>query len=323
MKKILFILFFFVAFYAEAQQLLPKGTPYPFSTGWARSGYYQADSAVIVGLRDTSWAARFVGSMIYYRTATDTSLFIWNGLRWVGVAGTPTPINPNDFIRNQYSSKQTATFWADSGRLSKLRSDSIVSNSSVASRLKLYWEDTSNYTIEVPSTYGTITKNINFKSFNNINFQGYQTSVNSSNGFYANSCNIPRGTLGLIGFTSSTFSPNRFTYPTYAYAPGTDISFIGGAPVQGAGATDFNGGTVTISGGISTGSGTSQIVFKTATAGSTGTTDRTPSIKVTIRGSGVVNIANAPSYADNTAALSGGLVAGDIYQTSGALKIVF
>lgn len=41
-----------------------------------------------------------------------------------------------------------------------------------------------------------------------------------------------------------------------------------------------------------------------------------------IRNSGVINISNAPVYADDTAAGVGGLVAGDIYQTSGGVLMI-
>jgi hypothetical protein len=45
---------------------------------------------------------------------------------------------------------------------------------------------------------------------------------------------------------------------------------------------------------------------------------------MTIKSSGIVNITNTPTYADNTAALAGGLVAGDIYRKSdGTLMITY
>lgn len=47
-------------------------------------------------------------------------------------------------------------------------------------------------------------------------------------------------------------------------------------------------------------------------------------VRLEIKSSGIVNITNTPTYADNTAALAGGLVAGDIYRTStGVLMIVY
>ncbi len=55
-------------------------------------------------------------------------------------------------------------------------------------------------------------------------------------------------------------------------------------------------------------------VFKTAAA----------TTRMTIKSTGIVNISNTPTYADNTAALAGGLVAGDVYRTStGVLMITY
>lgn len=54
--------------------------------------------------------------------------------------------------------------------------------------------------------------------------------------------------------------------------------------------------------------------FKTAAA----------TTRMTIKSTGVVNISNTPTYADNTAALAGGLVVGDVYRTStGVLMITY
>ena len=69
----------------------------------------------------------------------------------------------------------------------------------------------------------------------------------------------------------------------------------GGAVVAVA---DKNGGTLILSGGISTGIGTSGITFKTATAqGSTSSTDNTPTTKMSIVGNGNIGIATTtPAY---------------------------
>jgi hypothetical protein len=46
--------------------------------------------------------------------------------------------------------------------------------------------------------------------------------------------------------------------------------------------------------------------------------------RITVKGSGVINIASLSSYADNAAALAGGLVSGDVYKTAtGQLMIVY
>lgn len=52
------------------------------------------------------------------------------------------------------------------------------------------------------------------------------------------------------------------------------------------------------------------------------TTDGT--LRLSINATGIVNIANTPTYADNAAALTGGLVAGDVYRKSdGTLMVTF
>jgi len=47
-----------------------------------------------------------------------------------------------------------------------------------------------------------------------------------------------------------------------------------------------------------------------------GSPDTSPTPRMTIKNNGIVNIANAPTYADNAAATSGGLAVGDVYRTS-------
>ncbi len=49
-----------------------------------------------------------------------------------------------------------------------------------------------------------------------------------------------------------------------------------------------------------------------------------PTEAMRIKNSRIINFANAPTYADNTAALAGGLVAGDVYRKSdGTLMITY
>ena len=96
-------------------------------------------------------------------------------------------------------------------------------------------------------------------------------------------------------------------------SPATDLSFGGtlartiqvdrntGAGTSGGGLTlqaggaisggsNHNGGTLTLASGVATGTGTSKIEFKTATGGSSGATDSSPSTKMTILGNGNVGI---------------------------------
>ena len=54
-----------------------------------------------------------------------------------------------------------------------------------------------------------------------------------------------------------------------------------------------------------------RLVFSTTADGAASPTER-----MRIKSTGIVNIANTPTYADNAAAIAGGLVAGDVYRTS-------
>lgn len=82
-----------------------------------------------------------------------------------------------------------------------------------------------------------------------------------------------------------------------------------------SGATDKDGGDLALLSGISTGSGDSNIVFYTATAWGSGTTDRTPTIKMTLKWSGVLNFSAMPTSAT-------WLVTGDVYSNAWVLTIV-
>lgn len=87
---------------------------------------------------------------------------------------------------------------------------------------------------------------------------------------------------------------------------GRDLTITaGGAPASTA---DLGGGNLFLSSGIATGTGSSNIYFRTATAGSTGTADVTPNTKMTILGNGNVGIGTvSPRYSLHVGASSGTL----------------
>lgn len=62
-----------------------------------------------------------------------------------------------------------------------------------------------------------------------------------------------------------------------------------------SGGTNLSGGSLYLDSGISTGTGSSNIIFQTATAGTSGTADRTPTTKVTIPGSGGIMLHGSTS----------------------------
>src|SRR5262249_46361820 len=98
------------------------------------------------------------------------------------------------------------------------------------------------------------------------------------------------------GTTYWTFGPGQAA----TISGGSAGSLIVGRPASGVGqsmtlgagggqlgGTDMNGGDLILNSGTATGSGSSNIQFKTAVAGVSGTTDRAPQTRVTIAGSNV------------------------------------
>jgi hypothetical protein len=75
---------------------------------------------------------------------------------------------------------------------------------------------------------------------------------------------------------------------TTAATAGQGLTLSSGGAI--AGTADLAGGDLNLKSGISTGTGSSAIHFFTATAGTTGITDRTPTEKMTILGNGNVGI---------------------------------
>jgi hypothetical protein len=88
-----------------------------------------------------------------------------------------------------------------------------------------------------------------------------------------------------------------------------------------SGGTNLSGGNLTIAGGISTGTGSSSIFFKTAKAGSSGTTDNTPSTKLTITGTGVFPIFMSATVNPTTADIPSGTSSVYKNTTTGDLQV--
>ena len=62
-----------------------------------------------------------------------------------------------------------------------------------------------------------------------------------------------------------------------------------------------------------------RLVFSTTADGAA-----TPTERMRIKSTGTINFSSVATYADNTAALAGGLVAGDVYRKSdGTLMITY
>lgn len=95
----------------------------------------------------------------------------------------------------------------------------------------------------------------------------------------------PTNLLSLGGDAARTIWMER---SATAAATGNSLTLQAGGTKSGN--TDQNGGDLVLSSGTATGTGSSNITFKTASAGTTGTTDRAPTTAMTILGNGNVGI---------------------------------
>lgn len=114
----------------------------------------------------------------------------------------------------------------------------------------------------------------------------------------------------------STLKSTGEAKSTHLHASGANITVA-----------DVAGGDMYIEGGLNTGNNTTggNVYITTPTAGASGTTVQTASNRMKVEANtGHVLLYNVPVYADNAAAISGGLATGTIYKTStGVLMIVY
>ena len=96
---------------------------------------------------------------------------------------------------------------------------------------------------------------------------------------------VPTNLVSLGGTTARTIWMER---NTTAATAGQGLTLSSGGAI--AGTANLAGGDLSLKSGISTGTGTSAMHFFTATGGVTGTTDMTPSEKMTILGNGNVGV---------------------------------
>ena len=108
----------------------------------------------------------------------------------------------------------------------------------------------------------------------------------------------PTNILSLGGNSARTFWMERHTTANTA---GNTLTIQSGGATSGA--TDKNGGNLLLQSGTATGTGSSAITFSTATAGGTGTTDRTVTEKMRIDGAGILGLGVTPSAWSGTTAL--------------------
>lgn len=141
-----------------------------------------------------------------------------------------------------------------------------------------------------------------------------------TSGNYVGSIAFGREAL-FTGNNQVVFGSNTY-HRNYYFGRGVEQTTLDGAGVNfnltsitgtNASASGYN---FSLNGARGTGTGIGgDIIFRTAPAGSTGTTQNPHVDVMTIKGSGVVNIANIPTS-------SAGLSSGDIYSNAGILTIV-
>lgn len=85
MKRIVkILLLLLICITAKSQAPQPSGFPAPYSTGYYRIGWIQADSGTIPAYRDTFFIPRFQGTeILWLHTGVDTSKWIRIGSRWI------------------------------------------------------------------------------------------------------------------------------------------------------------------------------------------------------------------------------------------------
>jgi hypothetical protein len=105
----------------------------------------------------------------------------------------------------------------------------------------------------------------------------------------------PTYTLSLGGNVARTIWMERNTTTS-----GSNLTLSAGGGLSGG--TNLNGGALYLASGIATGSGSSDMFFQTATAGGTGTTDRSPSTKFKVRGNGNVVVGTGTALATDATA---------------------
>jgi len=162
--------------------------------------------------------------------------------------------------------------------------------------------NSSNGSFRFGSTYvdtnlaNTYTGTLALGAINLVTGNIIRLSVAGGTGTLAGNVGIgttsPTSILALGGTAARTIQMER---NTTAATAGQGLTLSSGGAI--AGTADLNGGDLTLKSGISTGTGSSALHFFTATAGTTGTTDRTPTEKMTILGNGNIGIGTtSPSY---------------------------
>lgn len=136
MKKQLLVIAFlicsFLSFGGVVDTLPTSPALTQYSTGSFRHGWDKSDSGHVEAVRDTNFIPRWVGTKAFRITGSDTTLFIWTGIKWktigsgtasgsvtsisqgFGITATPNPITGTGTIKADTSKLATVTSLRDS-----------------------------------------------------------------------------------------------------------------------------------------------------------------------------------------------------------------
>ncbi|MFQ3576648.1 MAG: tail fiber domain-containing protein, partial [Cytophagales bacterium] len=193
------------------------------------------------------------------------------------------------FIRPRSGSIQVVNSSPDALPTNQIIFNGTTLDLSTNSVLHLIYEANRWYVVERPqdatgpSGTGFNNRVAYWTSTNNLSFTGMVwDNTNSRLGIGST---VPTTDLSFDGNSSKTIGIERNS--TVAL-PGSNLTITaGGAPL---GQSNRAGGDLVLSSGISTGTGGSNILFNTATGGTTGTVDRVPSTKMIISTLGTIGV---------------------------------
>ncbi len=258
-----------------------------------------------------------------YDLTVGTGLQLNAGTAFNGSTAKTISVNSTAFIQNQSIARQTATAWFDTSKVVKAIADSIALNdnyrflnnaallmdsahsksgiymygrnlSPTKVYAHIYVSDSNTVKFDVGSENSALGKSLTILGGTSL------TLGTSSSTLTMNSGSSSQFNTGVVGgyFLAGGLSFNQTTgYIDYSRntssANGADLTVRAQAGATNGGATNKNGGSLILSAGIATGTGTSDVGIYTSSAGSSGSADNTPTAKLTIKGSGNVGIGTA------------------------------
>ena len=208
------------------------------------------------------------------------------------------------------------------------RGEDNIKGSNYLRQMYMGWTDSTHFNISLSRGISAPAgKILAIAAADQITMDAFSMNINGNGGFITisnlliNSAFRPNVDMLWGNGVPAAHTIGYLSRPTSGIGAGGLLTIS--AQSASASNSNLNGGSIALSTGISTGTGTAAISFATTPAGASGTADNTPITRFTIKSSGILNIATTPpSYANNAAAITGGLVTGDVYLNGDALQIV-